>query len=335
MKSRSIEIVPWGMGPGPVTSHKHFEVDEPSQYDSLAQFYSATRGAGHATLWLETSPDIIRDITFRYDDLMTRQAYKAEFTMLGYECLLKVAVPENILVKDSRHWTVRCIQLITKPSDLGNGVWSRPPLVGSNDNNSDCNYDFELPPDCSYWVSLQGFNPNYRDQIDLFTCVNQEKFTCPYFTVEFKKDNSGVACVQNQVASAGSIALYNRYCLRKQRLQEPKKCWTQTGTRHIRHYGLTMDGKEYSVWCITPNISPPDWSWNGCRMRHLAKGHCTIAASVRRLMLWINEIHCWGLTIHAPSCEKDIKVCMREHEAHSRFSASDVSDDSEEESRNT
>ena len=53
-------------------------------------------------------------------------------------------------------------------------------------------------------------------------------------------------------------------------------------------------------------------------------------SSVRELINWLNEIHCWGLTVHGPRCEKDIKFRMNAQESGLRIS--DIGADSEDES---
>ncbi|MCJ1359377.1 MAG: hypothetical protein MMC33_009379, partial [Icmadophila ericetorum] len=37
---------------------------------------------------------------------------------------------------------------------------------------------------------------------------------------------------------------------------------------------------------------------------------CTQVSGVVNFVDWVNEIHRWGLTIHGPACELDIKISI-------------------------
>jgi hypothetical protein len=45
-------------------------------------------------------------------------------------------------------------------------------------------------------------------------------------------------------------------------------------------------------------------------MYRLVQGTCESCEGVRWFVNWISEIHRWGLTVHGPSCERDIKYCI-------------------------
>jgi hypothetical protein len=42
----------------------------------------------------------------------------------------------------------------------------------------------------------------------------------------------------------------------------------------------------------------------------LVQNDCESREGVSWFVNWINEIHRWGLTVHGPSCERDIKYCI-------------------------
>lgn len=44
---------------------------------------------------------------------------------------------------------------------------------------------------------------------------------------------------------------------------------------------------------------------------------------------WLNEIYCWGLTVHATHCERDIKISMKINSVGSGFIVSEIASDSE------
>lgn len=48
-----------------------------------------------------------------------------------------------------------------------------------------------------------------------------------------------------------------------------------------------------------------------------------------RLIDWLNEIYCWGLTVHATHCERDIKISMKINSVGSGFIVSEIASDSE------
>jgi hypothetical protein len=74
--------------------------------------------------------------------------------------------------------------------------------------------------------------------------IHSDRITCPYFTVEFKKDGNAVELAQNQVAVAAALAIYNRALLKVQRLKlTGEKVDTET---HIN----TLHGLVYTFWCI-------------------------------------------------------------------------------------
>ena len=309
LKPRSIEIAARGKNIALVESHVYFNVKEPPQDQTLPQYYCNTRKAGNPSLWLKVDPNIIEDIVERYHELMKDTSCESEFMVCAFEFLLK-RVPLKSSKVDESHVTGRLIHRSARPGDTKDLLWAPPPFIEPNDKDLFKKYEFNLHPDCSYWLSEQGFDTPC-EYLEQSVYVSKGEYTCPYFTVEFKKDNSSVAVAQNQVACAASLALYNRYHLRNRRLKDSKMNWTPILTRDLRHYGLTMDGDRYTVWCIEAKLSSSDWSWIGCRMEYLDTGKCVKAAGVRRLMLWINEIHCWGLTQHGPSCAEDVRLLVQ------------------------
>ena len=55
-------------------------------------------------------------------------------------------------------------------------------------------------------------------------------------------------------------------------------------------------------------------------MKKLWHGTCTEPHEVKELADWINEIHRWGLSVHGPSCENDVKICLTSRSGRSRVS---------------
>ncbi|KAK8912072.1 hypothetical protein VCV18_012607 [Metarhizium anisopliae] len=54
---------------------------------------------------------------------------------------------------------------------------------------------------------------------------------------------------------------------------------------------------------------------------------------VQHFIHWVNEIHRWGLSVHGPSCQKDVKFCIEGREQNVRTSLyeSGLNPDSDEE----
>jgi hypothetical protein len=139
--------------------------------------------------------------------------------------------------------------------------------------------------------------------------------TCPYFTVEFKRDGEPDDVAIKQVAAAGSIALYNRFRLYRNALQshaiKESIAWTPTPATEIRHFGLTCVGSTFSLWVLKP-ATTEGGDWAGCTMERLRGGDCEASVhNTKVLVEWINEIHRWGVTMHGPACKDEIKVCLQ------------------------
>lgn len=174
-------------------------------------------------------------------------------------------------------------------------MWITPPAV-----SGPFNYSWDIRPDCAYWISLRAFRHGFRHKVREHAAVLQKRLACPYFTLEFKKDSDrNIARAHHQVAIAACIALYNRWELKRSAVAE----WTQRHRDQLGHYCLTFTSSMWDVWHATPKTFE---NWSGCRMRRLYSGDCTTRESVVQLIHWINEIHYWGLTVHAPGCKEDI-----------------------------
>ena len=197
----------------------------------------------------------------------------------------------------------RMIQLVAKPEKR----WEQPPVLDRTVPHKP--YNFDIRPDCSYWVSLQAFNPVYRKTVGEYVSVRKDRILCPYLTIEFKKDDSTLRKARNQVAVASALALYNRWKLKKDRLDAVKKPWSERHEKVLKHYGLIFTGGNYEFWCIEPTLDSQG-SWIGCRMYRLTQNDCESCEGVGLFVNWVNEIHRWGLTVHGPSCERDIKYCI-------------------------
>ncbi|KAL8820844.1 MAG: hypothetical protein Q9191_007429 [Dirinaria sp. TL-2023a] len=307
-----------------VKAHMYFNVDEPR--GDRIQHYTGRMKAPASSVWLDERDDFIAKIAEGYCVMSQRRMCEAEFKSFAKEMIFKrerrVQDPQQ--AGDERCWrTERLLEPLIKATDL----WERPPLVGKEHTKigyaSHTAYKFDLRPDCAYWLSLQALSAEYKDRFQEHTLVVYDTLTCPYLTIEFKRDESAMQAALNKVAAAAAIALYNRYLLRKQSLDCAKQKWDEEHAKPLKHYGITFTGSCYSIWCISMQLTNR-YAWSGCRMNRVFFSDCTNPRSVRDLIDWINEIHCWGLTVHGPECQEDIKRSMKAAEGFTGIRVSDV-----------
>ena len=258
-----------------------------------------------------------------------RGSCEAEFAAFARETIFKRErriqdIQQHV---EERCWrTERLIELVAKPTTF---LWQKPPLVGKEyakwSDTSRTDYEFNLRPACAYWLSLQAFSPEYTARVQEYTHVVYDTITCPYLTIEFQKDDFAEQTAINQVAAAAALALYNRYLLRTQSLDLANQEWDQRHLKALKHYGITFTRSRYSIWCIQVELKNR-YSWSGCHMERVFLGNCRFSKDVRYLIDWINEIHCWGLTVHGPECQKDVNLIMKANEDFTGIRVSDLKD---------
>jgi hypothetical protein len=90
--------------------------------------------------------------------------------------------------------------------------------------------------------------------------------------------------------------------------------WSDSDRAQMKHYILTWVGDKYDIWVLRANFSEDSNAWNGCSMTHIEYSVCSSKAGVRRLESWINEIHRWGLSVHAPGCQADAKAILEQQD---------------------
>jgi len=314
----------------------HFGTEQPP--DGPAGYRELAHGC-HTEVWLETDGSFVHDVVREYGYMRYEQLCEAEFSTYAQSTLFR-RDPRFSSYQEAREWrTERMIQLVAKPTSSPASRWRPPPVTIEADVPD---YDFDIRPDSQYWLSTRSFNPNYTRLFGRYVYIHNDRITCPYFTIEFKKDGSTIELAQNQVAVAAALALYNRALLKVQRLRLTGKKWTQKHTLSIRHYGITLHGPAYTFWCIKLKqqeqghcVSPSAWTWPGCEMAEASPGNLLTAANVVHFMHWVNEIHRWGLDVHGPSCQKDVQLCIVKKEKNVRTSLSGDGDgldaDSDEE----
>lgn len=112
---------------------------------------------------------------------------EAEFALYAWETLFRRdsrLSPRQF--GDSRAWkTDRRVTLVAKPDTAR---WAAPPILPGFQSSKQ--YDFDIRPDCAYWLSLQAFNPEYVAGISQWTHVIKHQITCKsrwrfHFTLSF------------------------------------------------------------------------------------------------------------------------------------------------------
>ena len=313
-----------------ILAFDHFEVNGPEHDGQCVSHYTNERGAAKSLVWVEVEESFILKVNQNYQRMESRKMCEAEFALYAKEELLK---KDDFLLDEpnKREWkTERMAELVARPGKGSDQKWEAPPILKPCDSTTmlSSNYSFDLRPDCAYWLSLRAFNPKYKSAVRIWSYVAQDAITSPYVTVEFKKDDHSERRAFSQVAAASAVAIYNRYSLRKKRLELQEKPWTDKLTKVLRHYGLTMRGSRYTVWVTLPKFD--DYEWAGCGMSKLLEGDCKDYYDVVNLIHWINEIHCWGLTKHAPRVAKDVKYCIGSQGGRTGQRVSNIERDSED-----
>lgn len=294
------------------TAYGHFGIEVPKTRNVAA--VDPTKRLPESSIWISTSDIFVKRVAKRYMDMKSRNLCEAEFATYAKEKLLKRDDFADDEETDIREWRAeRWVELVVKPGSKG--TWVAPPIIQDLEPatlSSSSEYSFDVRPDCSYWLSLKAISQEYRSHVHRLIYTIHQKFISPYLTIEFKRDLDAEVVVKNQVAAAASLALYNRFRLRERRLSVMEKPWTKEDLiMDIKHYGLTMQGPQYEIWCITPTLSEGN-NWAGCEMKVIGYGHCNESYDVREFIDWINEIHYWGLTVHGPGCQDDAKYILRQ-----------------------
>lgn len=257
-------------------------------------------------IYLEFDDAEANRIAKKYSEMSSLGLCEAEFQTMGTETFFRGQ--QTFEPPKTRQWTVyRMMQLVNPAND--ETEWAPPPLLTTDQQDG---YTFDVRPDCSYWISLSGFNSNYHGDIRRWLHVLYKRMTCPYLTVEFKKDDENVNQAQRQASAPAAVAVYNRYRLKQVAIQtDDSRAWTEEDRELMRHYVLTFTGENFDVWIMRAEPQPNgDTAWDGCRMVRLCKSACDSIDGVRKLAFWLNEIHRWGLGAHAAGIEEDIKKIL-------------------------
>lgn len=259
------------------------------------------------TVFLRGGDKFNQGLAAQYTEMVSRRLCEEEFATLAKEKLFRR--PPFLPVEGSgRAWKPeRVIQLSTK---VGSNRWVPPPLLNGEDLDG-CK-DFNLRPDCAYWLSVQAFSKSHRGLVEraTYTPSDTHRIITPYLTIEFKKTDKTVEQATNQAIAASALALFNRFQLKENYLNIRKRAWNKNHFDQIRHYAITFTGPTAIIWLIKlKEPSDTDFSkvsWNGCEAVKIWKSVCSDSGDVDDLVDYINAIHRWGIG-HGENCRRDVK----------------------------
>ncbi|KAK0621066.1 hypothetical protein DIS24_g11484 [Lasiodiplodia hormozganensis] len=285
----------------------HFRTsDAPSDYRQLP-------GLAQVDVWVEDDTHRFEEIAEEYREMRLQGLCEAEFATFGKDCFFRGQRRAVRVAEDSLLRAERMVQPVSLPDD---DTWQVPPVLlpeedaGLGNSAAGAAWAGDVRPDCSYWLSLRGFNYEYSFQLQTVTYVKSNAL-CPYLTIEFKRDGEPEDVAIAQVAAAGAIALYNRFRLYRSAVASKNDQWVPVPVDDLRHYGITFVGSQYIVWVLRVRVDASA-EWDGCVMERLVTADCSqhwVAA--RELARWINEIHRWGLMVHGLECKDEIKAVLR------------------------
>src|SRR2546423_3917666 len=289
--------------------YSHFKTIAPARGHLLD--YAAVDGLDAAEVWLSLSDAQVERIIDEYNFMKNRRVCEQEYALFAMSTFLQRQSRFTITPTDRKWRAERMVQLFAPPTEeTREDGWVAPPSF------EQCpEFKFDLRSDCSYWLSLEGFNSEYRGELRRCLYVHDEDWnTCPYLTIEFKKHGQWVHQATCQACDAASIRPYGRNLLKPKALAAGEEGWSDIDRAQMKHYVLTFVGSKYDIWVIRVRFSEDSSTWDGCSVTKISKSTCTSKAGVRRLESWINEIHRWGLSGHAAGCQADVKKILRNND---------------------
>jgi hypothetical protein len=264
------------------------------------------------TVFLRGGPNFNTNTAQQYTEMVARRLCEEEFATFAKTRLF--TTPDFLSIEGKyKAWKAqRTIQQYTQPNAKPGSLWAPPPLLSGEEY---IGKDFNLRPDCAYWLSIQSFSKSHRGLVDKATFTVENRDATPYLTIEFKKSENTIEQATNQAIAASSLALFNRFRLKENRLSVSKKPWNRKHFDQIRHYMMTFTGPKAIIWLVKLkstsafNKDCSEVAWNGCEAVKLWKCDCRSAEDVGELVDYINAIHRW-VSIHGVYCRGDVKAVL-------------------------
>lgn len=307
---RGIELVDEPVYELALDHFRHFGTDEDPCREWILKRVESEKDED--TVFLRGGPNFNTNTAQQYTEMVARNLCEEEFATFAKTRLFTTPDFLPIEGKDKAWKAQRTIQQYTQPNAKPGSLWAPPPLLSGEEY---IGKDFNLRPDCAYWLSIQSFSKSHRGLVDKTTFTVENRDATPYLTIEFKKSENTIEQATNQAIAASSLALFNRFRLKENRLSASKKPWNRKHFDQIRHYMMTFTGPKAIIWLVklkSSSASDKDCSevaWNGCEAVKLWKCDCRSAEDVGELVDYINAIHRWGL-IHGAYCRRDVKAVL-------------------------
>jgi hypothetical protein len=152
----------------------HFGTERPA--NGAAGYRELAHGC-HTEVWLSTDEKLVGDVVREYEYMRCEQLCEAEFSAYAQSTLFR-RDPRFSRYQEAREWrTERMIQLVAKPTPSPTSQWRQPPVMINADVPD---YDFDIRPDCQYWLSTRSFNPGYTRLFGRYVYIHNNQITCPY-----------------------------------------------------------------------------------------------------------------------------------------------------------
>ncbi|KAH9827773.1 hypothetical protein Tdes44962_MAKER09620 [Teratosphaeria destructans] len=282
--------------------YAHFKTEHPDgPYRALPNF-------DHAQVFLDIENLDIGAIAKEYACMRTNRLCETEFRTFATETFFRGEKRSSDPPTDRKWRSERMLEFVCAPAD--DAHWYAPPVIPQQDKpippRAD-EYSWDIRPDCAYWLSTRGLNPDYVHNVCATTYVYRNWILSPYLTIEFKREDLDNTAAETQAGTAAALALYNRFTLYAKSGSDGQGLLDE-----VVHYAMVFTGPDYTIWVVRPNIST-DNCWQGCTMSRLTHGDCTTERGVVRLVQWVNEIHRWGLGKHATGVEIHVKMLLQSY----------------------
>lgn len=261
-------------------------------------------------VWLEIDDQKATEITNEYLALVVMNLNEAAFSECGKRHFFQrdaLTLPEVTKKKRSVFYNLEW-----GPDPTTEKTFKTPPSIVRVVHKP---FSFNLNPDCTFWLLSSLFKPVYRNTVSRHTYVQRgTQALAPYFTIEFKKARQADEDAEDQVAASAALTLYNRVDLRTRSLKaQGLSPYSTSAFADIKHFGLTFTGDWATLFVCRPMICETAGNeevgdpWDGCTIGLLRQLRVVIEDDVKELASWVNEIHFWGLTVHADAVEADVK----------------------------
>ncbi|OJD34088.1 uncharacterized protein BKCO1_25000100 [Diplodia corticola] len=297
---------------------EHFKSVVPPASSTRFEYYRKLKGLEGNTVWINYGSEVVRGILNNYSEMQQKglgPLCEPEWVDDAIQFLLKRESRKRIATfsdNPSQWRPVRMREESFQPQY--DGLWEMPPII-HGDLPANRTHPMNVEPDCSYWIWAGGFRPEVRCKISLYASVRFDRALCPYLTVEVKKDPTGRKKGRQQIVTAGSIVLYNRWRLRQRAIRTKDESFVPGALSDVRHYGLLLAGVQYEFWCLEPTFLDKHGcstgGWNGCVMKQVYADSLDTECGIKHYIDWINEIHRWGNTEHSSGCFSDIEALYR------------------------